>query len=143
MQQVSDATNNLLDNVEHFAQRKLRYRTHVAQLIELARERHQQRLFEDTIFLAKFLWNASGIMHRIGPADQGYPKLAAEFRDAVEKFSTLVKTLAKESPDEVKQSFILTFFAMTQESMDHLIALAADLSSVKNYIIDTKQPLFR
>lgn len=143
MQQVSDATDNLLDTVEHLAQRKLQYRAQISQLIELARTQRRERLFEDAIFLAKFLWKSSNLMHRIGPADEGYPKVSAEFRDALEKFSTMIKTLVKESPDDIKDSFVSTFFAMTRESLDHLLRLAAELSWLKNYTIDTKQPLFR
>lgn len=143
MQHVSDATNNLLDNVERLARRKLQYRRYISQLIELATVQHHQRLFEDAIFLAKFLWNSTNLMHRIGLTDQAYPKLSAEFRDALEKFSTLIKTLVKEGPDDTKKLFSSTFFSMTQESADHLIQLAADLSWLKNYSIDTKQPLFR
>jgi len=143
MQQVSNATDSLLDDVERLAQRKLQYRAQISQLIEVARTRRRERLFEDAIFLAKFLWNANNLMHRIGPADQGFPKLSAEFRDALEKFSTTIKTLVKESPDDIKKSFISTFFATTQESLDHLLRLAGDLRWLKNYTIDTRQSLFR
>lgn len=140
---ASKETGNLLDRIERTTGHKLRYRFEIATLIELAARNRQQSIFEDIIFFAKFLRNSYTVMQRIGTADEGYPKLSAEFRDGLEKFSTLIKTLVKEGPDEIKNSFITTFFTMSQESMNHLLQLASDLSWVKNYSIDTKQPLFQ
>jgi hypothetical protein len=143
MLRISEETNKLLDDVEQLAQRKLHYRAEIAMLIELTQAQHQQRLFDDIVFLAKFLWNSSNVMRRIGPTDEGYTKLSAEFRDAVEKFSTLIKTLIKEGQGDIKKQFMKKFFTMSQESMNHLIQLASDMSWLKNYSIDTKKQLFQ
>lgn len=157
-------TAKLLDEIEVFAQRKLRYRPEISALLELvprgsakgiplgdfalgstpltiASGLGRREMLADIIFLAKFLWNVYNLMQRIGPAEEGYPKLSAEFRDALEKFSTLIKTLIKESSEEMKEKFKTTFFSLSQESMSNLVQLASDLSWLKNYAIDTKKSL--
>lgn len=137
-----DAIHNVLDEVERFAGRKLQYRADIIVLMELAVSYQQRRMFDDVMFLAKFLKNAHHILQRIGPNDEGYPKLSAEFREALEKFTTLVKTIIKEGPEDVKQSFTARFFTLTQQSLTNLLQLAADVSWVKNYTIDTKRQIF-
>lgn len=139
---IRKETHRLLDTVERHTGHSLRLRERILTLMELAVSHHQERLLDDLIFLAKFLWNSHNLMQRIGPDAEGYPKLAGEFRDSVEKFSTLVKTLVKEGPDEVKGSFAKDFFLMSPEALDNLMQLAHDLSWLKNYAIDTKRSLF-
>ena len=139
---VQQKALELLDTIERFAQRKFRYRTEISTMLELAVSRNQKRVFEDIMFLAKFLWNSYNLMQRLGPMGEEHPKLTAEFRESLEKFSTLMKALLKEGPDDIKESYKVNFFTMSQESMNNLIQLASELSWLKNYSIDTKQPLF-
>lgn len=135
-------TAELLSDVEQFAQRQLRYRSEISAFIDIATTHQQQKIFEDIIFLAKFLWNAYNLMQRIGPMGEGYSKLSGEFRDSLEKFSTLIKTLIKEGPEELKEKFKAMFFSMSSEHLNNLIQLSCDLSWLKNYSIDTKHSLF-
>ena len=135
-------TAQLLDAVEQHAGHTLRYRNQILVLLELSTARRQERLFEDLIFVSKFLWNSYNLMRRTEPGTDGYPNLAAEFRDSMEKFTTLVKTLIKEGPGAVKGSFKEDFFTLSPETPERLIRLAQDLSWLKNYSIDTKHPLF-
>lgn len=141
MMPVRAETVALLNAVEQFAQRKLQYRPQISVLIDLTESYQQKRIFEDIIFLAKFLWNAYNLMQRIGPTGEGYPQLSAQFRDAHERCSTLIKTLIKEGPPELKEQFKTLFFSVSHESMNNLIDLCSDLSWLKNYSIDTKLPV--
>lgn len=142
MTPISEKTLQLLDNVERFAQRKFQFRSQVSALIEIARARQQEKVLEDIIFLAKFLRNAHALIQRIGPAGEGYPKLSTEFQESLEKFSTLLKTIVKESPEDVKNSFRQLFFSLSRQSLENLIQFSADLSWIKNYTIDMKQGIF-
>ncbi len=130
-----------LGEVERFANRKFYHPSEIATLIQMAMMYQQRRIFEEIIFLAKFLWNSYNVMQRIGPAGEGYPKLSAEFRDTLEKMTTLIKTLIKEGPEEVKEKFKTLFFSMPHESMNNLLRLIDDLSWVKNYSIDTQRSI--
>jgi len=142
MVMIRSETRTLLDSVEHHTGHELQLRDRISLLMEMAVAHRQEHVFHDLIFLAKFLWNSYNVMQRIGSDAEGYPKLAAEFRDSVEKFSTLVKTLVKEGPEEVKESFKADFLRLSGDSLDNLIRLARDLSWIKNYSIDTRQPIF-
>src|SRR5713101_5796458 len=139
MNSVSDPSVQALEflgDVERFANRKLYYRSEIATLVRLAMTYPQKGIFEEIIFLAKFLWNSYNVMQRIGPAGEGYPKLSAEFRDTLEKMTTLIK----EGPEEVREKF-KTLFSMSHESMNNLLRLIDDLSWVKNYSIDTQRSI--
>jgi hypothetical protein len=88
------------------------------------------------MFHAKFVVKSQEVMKRIGPTGEGYDKLSTEFSASVEKASTLLKTLVKEAPDEVKEQFVRMFFPVDQDSLSRLMKLFVDLSWVKNWQVD-------
>lgn len=134
-------TPELLDDVERFAERRFHYRSEIEILIQLATTNEQKKLFEEIIFLAKFLWSSYNVMQRIGPTGEGYTKLSSEFNDSLEKMTTLIKTLIRASPEDFKDKFKTLFFSISQGSMNNLLRLVADLSWLKNYSIDTRHSI--
>lgn len=136
-------TLQFLDGVEKWADQKLHYRQEIAELVELAAPQRQEQVFEEVVFLSKFLWNTYNVLKRIGPQGEGYEPLSAEFKYSLEKTVGLLKNLMNRGPTELKQKFESSFFAMSQESMNNLIRLFHDLSWIKNYSIDTKRTVIR
>ncbi len=130
-------TLELLDDVERFADRRFHYRSEIATLIQLATTYEQKKFFEEIIFLAKFSWSSYNVMQRIGPTGEGYAKLSAEFNNSLETMMRLIKTLIKESSEDVKAKFEALLFNLSAEAMNNLLRLVADLSWLKNYSIDT------
>lgn len=131
-------TIRFLEDLEHFAGRKLMLREQVGQLLDLARGQGKMQVFEDLVFHAKFLSKSFDLMKRIGRDGDGYDKLAAEFQSGLEKTNALTKTLVKESPDQVKSRFIEDFFRLDQEGLSAFMNLLRDLSWVKNWMVDEK-----
>ena len=64
--------------------------------------------------------------------------MSAEFRTTLEKSSTLLKTLTKDSETETKDRF-LQFFRPDQEGLSMLMSLLKELSWVKNWMVDGKE----
>ena len=122
-------------DLELYAKHRLSFPAEIAQFISLIHAKNSE-VFEDAIFHAKFAVKSQEIMKRIGPDGEGYDKLSAEFRASVEKTSTLLKTLVKESPDELKLHMVKTFFEMNPEAFQHFMGLLVDLSWIKNWQVD-------
>lgn len=130
------STTLFLNEVEHFAQRKFLFRDEMGLLIELSESRGMKKLFDEIIFFAKFITNAQQILKRIGSDSDEVLKLRTELTENLEKTSTLLRTLIKESSDEVKGSFMHRFLAFNQESLNNLFSLLRELSWIKNYSLD-------
>ena len=129
-------TQNLLNEIERSSARSLNYRDEVGLLIELAHQQQLADVFDELIFLAKFLTKSSAVMKRIGNGGEGYDKLAAEFQSGLEKVSALLKQIVALAPEESRGRMLSFFFALTPESLEHLMLLISDLSVVKNWVLD-------
>lgn len=129
-------TAEFLDQLEKYANRKLHFRPEVGTLIEIAKDSGKAQVFEDIVFFAKFISNSSKVMSRVGVMGEGYEKLAVEFKESLEKVSTLLKTLVKDSPEEIKTVFTHRFFQLDQESLEMFMKLLSDLTWVKNWVVD-------
>jgi len=129
-------TQQFLQDVQKHAGKALNFPTEVGMLVEQADVRALDDVFRDVIFHAKFVTRTQEIMTRIGPNGEGFDKLSAEFQNSIEKTSSLLKTIVKESPEEIKQHFIGDFFGLDQKSFGNFIRLLEDLGRVKNYELD-------
>ncbi len=124
--------------LEAQSRRRLEFPGDVGTLLELSYLQHHEEVFRDAIFHAKFVMKTKDVMARIGRGGEGYEKLATEFQNSIDKATTLLKTIVKESPEEVKQPFVRKFFGLDQESFGNLFKLLEDLSWVKNWEVDGK-----
>ena len=132
-------TERFLAALELSANRKFRFRSEIGILLDEARRAQKMQVFEDIAFFAKFLSKSYDLMKRIGPDGEGYDKVAGEFRSSIEKSTTLMKTLVKEAPDEIKQQFSGKFFHLDQDSLSALMSFMKELAWVKNWTVDGKE----
>jgi hypothetical protein len=136
---IGNDTTLLVDTVQKFSGGKVANTAHIAQLIELSEENGREQIFDDLIFHAKFLSKLYGVMKHTDPGSEAFPKLKTEFTEAVERVGTLIRTLVKEAPQEVKQDFRSRYFEMNHHCLNNLIQFSYDLSWVKNWKIDTEK----
>ncbi|MEX0735969.1 MAG: hypothetical protein WD182_00910 [Bacteroidota bacterium] len=136
--EIRTETRQFLRELELHAGKKLSYPDEVAYLVDLARGVGRLELLEDAIFHAKFVTKSYGVMKRIGADGEGYGKMSGEFQASLEKVSTLLRTLVKESPDELKGKFVRSFFSLDHDSMSRLMSLLHDLTALKNWRVDGK-----
>ena len=127
-----------IDQLQEFSQHRLNFPRDVEVLIELATAQRHDDLFRDAIFHAKFAVKTKEVMSRIGPGGEGFDKLSTEFQNSTEKASTLLKTIVKESPDEIKRHFVNDFFSLDPASFANFMKLLEDLGWVKNWEVDGK-----
>lgn len=126
--------------LDEFSGFRLKNQDELAQIIELARTQGKQQVLDDIAFLAKSAWNTFNAMQRTGPEGEGYDKLSMLFNENYEKVSTLLRTLLKEAPEDVKKYLKAKFFSLTHEGMGYTMEFIHDASWLKNWNIDHKEP---
>lgn len=127
-----------IDELERYARRSFSHKSELGQLLEFAWASNRMQIIEDAVFHAKFVTRAFEIMRRIGRDAEGFAKMEAEFKTSAEKALTLLRTLVKDSPDEMKQHFLQNFFSPSEENLPRVLSLFAELTWVKNWMVDGK-----
>lgn len=123
---------------EAYAGRTFRFRDDISGLLEHARARGHQQLFDDLVFNAKFITNAFQILRRVGADNADTAKLTVELRDMMEKTTTILRTIVKEMPEERRARYLSTFLDLSHGSLGDLTALLGELAWVKNYMLDRR-----
>ncbi len=136
--EVRKEIGDFLEELEKYARRSFAYRQEMGELIELAWASNRTELLEDIAFHAKFITRSFDIMRRIGRDAEGYTKLESEFNSSTEKALTLMRTLVKDSPDDVKQHFHNSFLSPNEENLPRVLQLLAELTWIKNRMVDGK-----
>jgi hypothetical protein len=130
-------TQKLLDAVETSNNRKLMHRSEITYLLDTAKVRKMERVFEDIIFHAKFISHAQVVLKREGAATEQTQKLSFEFQQAIEKTFGLLNTMLLDSSQRI--GFESRFLTLTPESLAQFFSLLQDLAMVKNYFLDMEQ----
>ena len=131
-------TLDFVRQLERSSNRKLAFPDDVGNLLEAAHQSECMVEFEEAIFLAKFITKSAGVMKRIGPDGDGYDKLAGEVQSGIQKASTLLQKISGHTPEGTKNQQSDSFFAMNHEALERLMKLFADLTLVKNWMLDGK-----
>ena len=137
---VRPQTLDFIRELERSSNHKLFFPDDVGCLLEAARQHQKMEAFEEAIFLAKFITKSAGVMKRIGPDGDGYDKLSSEVQAGIQKASSLLRKISESCPDNVGQLQSTMFFVMSHEALERLMRLFADLTLVKNWVLD-KKPL--
>lgn len=128
-----------LDSVEQHSHRTLHRRADIAFLLKAATTTPLQQLFEEITFQAKFVTNALHILQRIGTGTEDTIKLTSELNVGLEKVASMLRTLVKESPADVRQQFLQTYLAISPESLANLTSLLEELRLIKNFELDRER----
>jgi len=140
MMAIRPETSEFLRELERSSNRKLVFPNDVGQLLESARHHGLMDAFDEAIFFAKFVTKSTTVMKRIGPDGEGFDKLSAEVGVGIEKASDLLKRLSAKCSAEIASRHSALFFSMNHEAVENLMGLFADLTLVKNWVVD-KKPL--
>src|SRR5205814_2012340 len=124
-----------------FTARKFHYRLEIGTLLELARNGNHLERFEEILFYAKFLTHAESILRRVGLDDETTKHLAAEFLEKSKKTIALLTDLLAAGSPEQKLHFDEQFFSLAGRSMNNLMGMLDELRWIKNYLIDSRQPM--
>ena len=135
--QLSTDTTRLLAELDHLSGGRLKRREDLGILLELGAHAHHRSALDDLGFIAKFLARAYGMMQRIGPGCEGYDRLSAEFSSHLEKVSMLLRSILRDTPDDVRSQFSARYLSPTPEGLGDLLELCHDLGWYKNRLIDS------
>lgn len=141
METAESPINALLDSIETTNKIGLEYRPEIAHLLNLARSAHKIGLMEEVLFLAKFCSRTYAITKRIGPAGEGYDKLAVELAQSLDRATALIRGLLETAPPDFHKHFTETFLSMNHQAVASLFGLFDDLTRVKNHLLDTERSL--
>lgn len=75
-------------------------------------------------------------MAREGGNTDSTAKLQKEFAVNIEKLHTLLRTIVKEAGEPHREQFVNKFLNMTPDCMQNLLAMAKELTWIKNYNLD-------
>ena len=125
-----------LDAVENHAGRKFQFRREVEFLIDSTGSPSASHSFEEIIFLAKFITNASNVLKRTGQSREETEKLSAEFKEKIGSVSALLAGLIGRASGDEQSSIVSRFLSPSFDSLNELLALLAELSWIKNYHLD-------
>jgi len=145
--QISRTTSDLILELKEFSSGKLRSTQDISFLIEASAVSKQEKLFEDTLFTAKYLNGLGKILrdHMTSSLPQnGTPapdridenaidKIRNEFREHMKKFLLQLTTLIKDIEDNDRKKFEEKYLSMDQQSMVNLTTLIYDLSWLKKF----------
>ena len=135
---MSGTTDNecVFNEIERTVQQKFRFRSEILFLMASSEQRNLQQLFDDVLFFAKFLSNAKAIIQREGSSSENVQKLLVEIRETTEKIHTLLRTLIKDSSEQMKEQFVKKFLTLSPECLEALFDLTKELTLIKNYQLD-------
>ncbi len=125
-----------LDSVEKFAGRKFRHRDDIAKLIELVKGRNQEKLFDDILFLAKFISHARTIIIRVGSESEETQKLSRELHQQMDAVTRLLRTIWNDAPGDDRNAMISKYLTLDHAHLADLFSLLYELSWIKNYTLD-------
>lgn len=134
----SPQTTSLLEEMEGLSRKPLARRTEVGILLELAQRFHLQHVLDELAFYAKFCSRTYGIMQRIGPQGEGYARLSEEFTTRVATCRTLMASIIRHAPEDVRLSFEESVLALTPTAFTNLLDIFRDISRYKNLQIDRR-----
>jgi hypothetical protein len=137
---VRPQTLEFIKELERSSNHKLSFPTEVGRFLDAARQDKKMNIFEEAIFLGKFITKSAGVMKRIGPDGDGYDKLSSEVQAGIQKASSLLKSISESRPDDADAIQSTMFFAMNHEALERLMRLFGDLALVKDWVLD-KKPL--
>jgi hypothetical protein len=129
---------NVLRALEALSGGKLTRHQDTEALIALAQRAHREDLLADMSFHAKFVAGTYRTLQRIGPEAEGAAGLSTEIQRALEKVKALTGELLQGGAEADRSRFENTYFPLTTEAMQNLLALCSDLAWYKNWLIDTQ-----
>jgi len=132
-------TASYLDEVQRHAERTLQFRDEIGTLVELGVAPAVKASWEELLFTAKFVTNASSVLRRVGPSSEETTKLSAEFSSAIERGAASLKLVLVGASKETTQLFQGKFLSPTTTSLGSLLAFFAELTLLKNHSLDHTQ----
>jgi len=137
--QLSPPVEVFLGVLDRLSEVRLARRADLGAVLEAAYRGAREEELYALAFTGKFCVRTFAIMKRIGPAGEGYDRLAAEFRNNAEKARRLLGSLLEAGTEEGRAALTDRYLSMATDGLGNLLELLSDLSRVKNWQIDNPE----
>lgn len=129
-------TQNFLDEVESFTERKLHHKNFLQQLIDESNKYHLVEKFEELAFTGKYV---NGLIRavKIGQANPDVTNLKLIKEDLmknIEKVISLIKEMTSNLNTETFAEINLKFINLSKDQFNNITHLVDDLDQVKKYL---------
>ncbi|MGH2575077.1 MAG: hypothetical protein ACRDFC_05180 [Ignavibacteria bacterium] len=140
-------TINLINELKEFSNSKIKNEFDLGFLIEQSKLSNKEKLFNETVFTAKYLNGLGKILHtkiqagngnRKLPDESSIDKIRNEYKSNMIKFTTNLDKLILEMNSKDKEDFKNKYLSMTQVSIRNLTGLIYDMSWLKKYMNTAK-----
>ena len=135
---ISDATKLFISEIEQFTHRRFKSKSKIEYLIQLSENKDVKPIFEELIFIAKFVSNAHRLLNREGIGDFDTEKLLNEYKINIQKASSLLTEVISNAPNDVKDEFLAINKINSYQSLEDFLEFMNELSWIKNYYLDKK-----
>ncbi|MDA0987006.1 MAG: hypothetical protein O3A55_05335 [Bacteroidetes bacterium] len=138
MIEISIETKELVRKINLLSNNKLHFVDDVANLVELSKINSNQKLFNELIFISKFMTKVLSIIKKYGTTVDGYDKLISEYNSGMEKIKINLNLMFVNNFEDEWNVFQKKYFDINNESLSNTINLLSDLSWVKNWKLENK-----
>jgi hypothetical protein len=134
--QISPPVSAFLVVLDQTSHATIGRRDDLGAVLEAAYRGGKEADLDALAFTGKFCVRTFGIMKRIGPAGEGYERLAGEFSSNTEIARRLLVSLLEAVPEETRTALADRYLSMATDGIGNLMELLSDLGRVKNWQID-------
>ncbi len=137
----SDTPEDFINDIEIFSKKKLKRKIEVLRIYESAVQTHQENIFEELAFTAKYVQGLLRIVkNHSGDAEiTNIEKIRKDFSDNMELAVKQIKEITQNADDSFKIYLEENFFLLNQEGFINLTELLSDLEYVKLFLNDQKR----
>ncbi len=135
---ISNTTKLFISEIEQFTQRRLKFKLKIEYLIQLSENEDVKIIFEELIFIAKFISNTHRLLNRAGIGNFDTEKLLNEYKINIQKASSLLTEIISNAPNDVRDEFLLINRFNSYKDLENFLEFMNELSWIKNYYLDKK-----
>ncbi|MCZ7610692.1 MAG: hypothetical protein M5U17_11065 [Ignavibacterium sp.] len=129
-------SKELLDQVEHFSDKKLIKKNDITLLLENYFNNQKVKEFEDFIFTGKYINGLFNVLQTAGSISdfQNLEQVKRDLNNNIEKVTSLIKEITLSMNDKNKTSIEKDYLSTTKESFFNIKQLVEDLDLIKKYV---------
>ncbi len=133
---ISEAVSEFIEVLDAYSDSTLKEKENLKTLIQLAGDNKNHASIGDLSFHGKYLWRLYHTFQKEPTDSDKYEKLELEFMKTVSEFGEKIQSVIAAAPDDIVTLFQNHFFAMSHESLHHLLSLAHDFYYLKNWELE-------
>lgn len=138
--EISKDTQNVVDTVESFTEKKLQKKNDFSVIMELAVSNLMIEEYGHAVFNGTAFFKLSKSLNKINPNEESASNFKKEFENYLEQFKTNIISITKHlESGTLTERFDTTYFQLTRGCVLNLIDLAHDFAIFKEMQTHSKE----